>query len=63
MSNEEMALDRWDNEGGHTELAQNKKMRSRALIAKHIAAVVPNAAINGDANAATAPDRMTNQRR
>ena len=29
-SDEEIATDRWENEGGHTELAQHRKRRSQA---------------------------------
>lgn len=33
-SNERLATDRWENEGGHTELAQHRKTRSPSLITK-----------------------------
>jgi hypothetical protein len=40
MSDEEMATDRWENEGGHTELARAAEEAIAGLIAEHVAAAI-----------------------
>ncbi len=60
MSDEEMATDRWENEGGHAQLSAVSEGAISASIAKHVAAAIAMRQSNGAAIAAAEPNLMTN---